>query len=57
VFCAQDLKNLNARNVCVVTDTNIVQLPVMKVLIESLNQNGIPFKVFDKVRVEPSDSR
>lgn len=51
-----DLKNLNARNVCVVTDTNIVQLPVMKVLIESMNQNGIPFKVFDKVRVEPSDS-
>lgn len=53
----QDLQNLGARNVCLMTDKNLSVLPPVKAVLESLAQNGVKYKVFDNVRVEPTDSR
>ncbi|XP_047223065.1 hydroxyacid-oxoacid transhydrogenase, mitochondrial isoform X2 [Girardinichthys multiradiatus] len=51
-----DLQNLRAKNVCLMTDQNLSQLPPMKAVLESLVKNGVRFKVFDNIRVEPTDS-
>ncbi|XP_046581505.1 hydroxyacid-oxoacid transhydrogenase, mitochondrial-like isoform X1 [Haliotis rubra] len=50
-----DCKNLGARSVCVMTDSNLVDLSPVKMTLESLNREGIPYKVYDKCRVEPTD--
>ncbi|KAM9321742.1 hydroxyacid-oxoacid transhydrogenase, mitochondrial isoform 2-T2 [Pholidichthys leucotaenia] len=51
-----DLQNLGAKNVCLMTDRNLSYLPPMKAVLESLTKNQIRFKVYDNVRVEPTDS-
>ncbi|XP_062260096.1 hydroxyacid-oxoacid transhydrogenase, mitochondrial isoform X2 [Platichthys flesus] len=51
-----DLQNLGARNVCVMTDQNLSRLPPVKIVLESLLKNGVKFKVYDNVRVEPTDT-
>ncbi|XP_072323748.1 hydroxyacid-oxoacid transhydrogenase, mitochondrial [Scyliorhinus torazame] len=50
-----DLQNIGARNVCVMTDKNVAKLPPVNAVLNSLVKNGVNFKVFDKVRVEPTD--
>ncbi|XP_055871675.1 hydroxyacid-oxoacid transhydrogenase, mitochondrial-like [Biomphalaria glabrata] len=50
-----DCKNLGGTNVCVMTDSNLVKLPPVKATLESLDKHGVRYKLFDKVRVEPSD--
>nr|AAB71082.1 putative type III alcohol dehydrogenase [Drosophila melanogaster] len=50
-----DLRNLGARKVCLVTDKNVVQLPSVKVALDSLARNGINYEVYDETRVEPTD--
>jgi hydroxyacid-oxoacid transhydrogenase len=51
-----DLKDMGAKRVLVVTDKNLEKLPPMKVLLQSLDQNGIvDIIVYSNVRVEPSD--
>lgn len=52
-----DVANMNAKRVCVMTDSNLVNLPAVKVTLDSLSKNGIDFDVFDKVRVEPTEER
>uniref|UniRef100_A0A3Q3B7G6 Hydroxyacid-oxoacid transhydrogenase, mitochondrial n=1 Tax=Kryptolebias marmoratus TaxID=37003 RepID=A0A3Q3B7G6_KRYMA len=52
-----DLQNLRAQNVCLMTDRNLSRLPPVKAILESLVKNGVRFKVYDNVRVEPTDSR
>lgn len=52
-----DLVNLDAKNVCVMTDPNVVKLSSMKAVLDSLTRNGVNYKVYDKVRVEPTDGR
>lgn len=39
------------------TDPNVVKLPPLKTTLDSLTKNGVNYKVFDKVRVEPTDTR
>ena len=51
-----DLLNWNAKSVLVVTDPNMVNLPPMKATLDSLTSHGINYKVYDKTRVEPTDS-
>ncbi|XP_061550266.1 hydroxyacid-oxoacid transhydrogenase, mitochondrial isoform X1 [Phycodurus eques] len=50
-----DLQNLGARHVCVMTDKNLCRLPPVKAVVESLANCGVPFKMYDSVRVEPTD--
>ncbi|KAL0599313.1 Hydroxyacid-oxoacid transhydrogenase, mitochondrial [Plecturocebus cupreus] len=52
----EDLKNMGAKNVCLMTDKNLAQLPPVQVAMDSLVKNGIPFTVYDNVRVEPTDA-
>lgn len=53
----QDLQNLGARNVCLMTDKNLSVLPPVKAVLESLAKSGVKYKVYNNVRVEPTDSR
>ncbi|XP_053687653.1 probable hydroxyacid-oxoacid transhydrogenase, mitochondrial [Sabethes cyaneus] len=50
-----DLKNLNAKKICVVTDKNVIKLPSVKVAFDSLAQCGLQYEVYDETRVEPTD--
>ncbi|KAH9631491.1 hypothetical protein HF086_004652 [Spodoptera exigua] len=52
----QDLVNMNAKHVCVMTDPNVVKLDPVKATLDSLTRNGVNYKVYDKVRVEPTDT-
>lgn len=52
-----DLVNFGAKNVCVMTDSNIVSLKPMKAVLDSLTKHGVNYKVYDQVRVEPTDTR
>ncbi|MBN3309682.1 HOT protein, partial [Amia calva] len=52
----QDLQNLGARNVCLMTDKNLSQLPPVKAVLDSLVKHGVQFRCYDKVRVEPTDT-
>ncbi|XP_018124028.1 hydroxyacid-oxoacid transhydrogenase, mitochondrial isoform X2 [Xenopus laevis] len=50
-----DLQNWGTRNVCVMTDRNLSELSPVKAVLNSLVKNGINFKLYDSVRVEPTD--
>ncbi|XP_054947198.1 hydroxyacid-oxoacid transhydrogenase, mitochondrial isoform X1 [Physeter macrocephalus] len=50
-----DLQNMGAKNVCLMTDKNLSQLPPIQTVMDSFVKNGINFKVYDNVRVEPTD--
>lgn len=51
-----DFKNMGAKKVCVVTDTNVAKLLAMKQVVEGLSQEGIEFTVYERTMVEPKDS-
>ena len=50
-----DLADSGLRNVLVFTDPVIRSLSPATTVMQSLEENGIAFTVFDRVRVEPSD--
>ncbi len=50
-----DLAEMGARLVLVLTDPVLGQLPPVRTVLESLERNRIPFALYDRVRVEPSD--
>ena len=52
-----DLENMNVKHVGVYTDHNLIELPAMKVVLDSLHKSNINYKVFHDVRVEPTDQR
>ena len=52
-----DFDNMKAKHVGVYTDKNLIDLPAMKVALDSLHKSNINYKVFDNVRVEPTDQR
>lgn len=51
----QDMINLRAKKVGVFTDSNLVNLPPVKTVLDSLAKNQVNYVVYDKVRVEPTD--
>lgn len=51
-----DFKNMGSQRVCVVTDRNVDKLDAMRQVREALTREGINFKVFADVRIEPKDS-
>jgi hydroxyacid-oxoacid transhydrogenase len=48
-----DLADLQVRRALVVTDPHIAKLAPVATVLQSLQENGIDFAVFDRVRVEP----
>ena len=50
-----DLAEMGARLVLVVTDPVLAKLPPVRTVLESLEANKVPYAVYDRVRVEPSD--
>ena len=50
-----DLADLGVRRALVVTDPELARLPPVRIVLESLEANGIGFALFDRVRVEPTD--
>ena len=48
---------MGAKNVCVMTDKNLVNLPPVKASLDALTKAGVPYQLFDNVRVEPTDAR
>src|ERR1043166_6335404 len=50
-----DLADLGASRVMVVTDPTISRLEPVAIACESLRAAGVPFTLYDRVRVEPND--
>lgn len=50
-----DLANMKAKNVGVYTDKKLVDMAPVKATIESLTKAKVNFKVYDNVRVEPTN--
>ena len=50
-----DLVDLGVRNALVVTDPIVRGLPPVQTVIESLEANRVPFAIYERVRVEPTD--
>jgi hydroxyacid-oxoacid transhydrogenase len=50
-----DLAELKVRRVMVVTDPVLRKLPPVQTVLDSLAANHVPYVLFDRVRVEPTD--
>ncbi|XP_060819391.1 probable hydroxyacid-oxoacid transhydrogenase, mitochondrial [Bombus pascuorum] len=50
-----DMQNFNSKNVCLMTDSNLINLPPFKTAMDSLTKYGIQTTVYDSVRVEPTE--
>jgi hydroxyacid-oxoacid transhydrogenase len=50
-----DLADLGVRLVLVLTDPIVAGLPPVQCVVESLEANRVPFALYDRVRVEPTD--
>ena len=50
-----DLAEMGAKNVMVLTDSHLARLAPVQTVVESLEQNGVAFALYDRVRIEPSD--
>src|SRR5712672_3332315 len=50
-----DLAEMQAKRVMVLTDPNLAKLAPVATVLESLRENRIFHKLFDRVRVEPTD--
>src|SRR5262245_55946326 len=50
-----DLAEMKVRRVMVVTDAVLRDLAPVQTTLESLSNNHVPYVLFDRVRVEPTD--
>jgi hydroxyacid-oxoacid transhydrogenase len=50
-----DLEGMGARQVLVLTDPVLKNLPAVARTLQSLHDNGVGFELYDQVRVEPTD--
>jgi hydroxyacid-oxoacid transhydrogenase len=50
-----DIINMNGKNVALFTDRNVIELPVMDKVLESLHANGVSYTLYDGVEIEPTD--
>ncbi len=51
-----DFQDLGARRVLVITDPLIAKLPVVATVLQSLQDNDVEARLYDQVRVEPTDA-
>uniref|UniRef100_A0A671K2L6 Hydroxyacid-oxoacid transhydrogenase, mitochondrial n=1 Tax=Sinocyclocheilus anshuiensis TaxID=1608454 RepID=A0A671K2L6_9TELE len=49
-----DLQNMGARNVCLMTDRTLSQLPPVGAVLDLLTKHGVKYKIYEDVRVEPT---
>lgn len=42
---------------CLMTDRTLSQLPPVAAVLDSLTKHGVKYKIFEDVRVEPTDKR
>ena len=50
-----DLADMGAHRVLVVTDPIVARLQPAQAVLEALDSSKVPFALYDKVRVEPTD--
>ena len=50
-----DLKDHGLKKTMLLTDSNIVKLPMAATVIKSLEDEGVEYVLYDQVRVEPTD--
>ena len=50
-----DLVDLGAKRVLVVTDRTLARLPPVATVLQSLEDNGVSFAIFDDVSIEPTE--
>src|SRR4249919_2752466 len=50
-----DLADRGVRNALVLTDPVLRNLPPVQTVLDSLDQQGIKYQLYDRVRVEPTD--
>ena len=50
-----EMARLGCKKVLIVTDPNLVELPVVKISLDSLQSEGLEVSIFDQVKVEPTD--
>lgn len=48
---------MGAHNVCLMTDKTLSQLPPVAAVLDSLTKHGVKYKIYEDVRVEPTDKR
>ena len=51
-----DLSELGLKRVMVVTDPNLTGMPPVETVLESLSRENVSYSLFDRVRIEPTDS-
>src|SRR5262245_5363405 len=51
-----DLKEIGASLALVVTDPTVAKLPPVRSVVDSLGAGGVPYVLYDRVRVEPTDA-
>ena len=51
-----DIADMGIKRVLVFTDANLLNLQPVQTVLEALSREGIEFDVFDRVRVEPTDT-
>lgn len=53
----EDLRGMGiTKNVCIVTDPHMLNLPPMKEVMDALTKSNIQFEIFSEVQVEPTDA-
>ena len=50
-----DVSNMGAKKVCVVTDATVDRLEAMRQVREALDEQGVNYVVYNRVRIEPKD--
>jgi hydroxyacid-oxoacid transhydrogenase len=50
-----DLADLGVRNALVLTDPRLSSMSPVVAVLESLEHHGVPFTLYDRVRIEPTD--
>jgi hydroxyacid-oxoacid transhydrogenase len=50
-----DAVDLGATRALVVADPALVRLPPVQRVVDSLDANGVPWTIFDRVSIEPTD--
>lgn len=52
-----DFVNMKAKSICVMTDPNLSQKQAVKTTLNALAKENLKFDLYDKVRVEPTETR